>query len=127
MSKGDQVETEEAREQEEKSEAKTTVTMEPLRVRAVGHSELFEGGCLLERVEDRRGNTEGESEKQGQRKTHENREESNPQVFTQVLPELERVLDRFQVEEESTSRDISDHSQKHHAQSHTSRVKRRCL
>ena len=69
MTEGDKVETEEVREKEEQSEANALMTLKSLGVSLTDLLQLVERGCLLEGDHDRRGNTEGENQKQGERDT----------------------------------------------------------
>ena len=91
----------------------------------VGLLQLLERGCLFEGANHRRGNTERESQDQDEGKTQKHRVQTNPGVLSQTAPELERVLEWLQIEEESTQRNVSQHSQHHRTQSHTPRVEHR--
>ena len=91
----------------------------------VGLLQLLEGGCLFEGTNHRRGNTERESQDQDEGKTQKHRVQTNPGVLSQTVPELERVLEWLQIEEESTQRNVSQHSQHHRTQSHTPGVEHR--
>ena len=114
MTEGDQVETEEAREEKEEEETQALVTPDPLRVATIHTLQLLDRSGLLEGAENKGGNTEGENDDENERETEEDWVDPHPYVLDKTVPELERVLDGLQIEEESTHRDVSEHSQQEH-------------
>ena len=71
MTEPNQVDAEEVREKKEIRKPNTAVTLESLSVSPVHLLQLLEGGGLLERTENGRGNAEGEHKYQGKRNTQD--------------------------------------------------------
>ena len=89
MTEGNQVEREEAREEGEEGEAQTLVTPDPLRVCTVHTLQLSQRSGLLERVEDKGGNAEGENDNENEGETEEDGVNGHPNILDETVPELE--------------------------------------
>ena len=80
------------------------MTPDALRVGTVHTLQLSQRSGLLERAEDKRGDTEGENDNENEGETEEDRVDGHPDILDETVPELEGVLDGLQIEEESTPR-----------------------
>ena len=89
MTEGNQVEREERGEEREEEETQTLVTPDPLRVGTVHTLQLSQRSGLLERVEDKGGNAEGENDNENEGETEEDGVNGHPNILDETVPELE--------------------------------------